>query len=173
MRARSEAKSHRDVYGAGTRGGAGLDLVRIAGGRYRMGGSEVGCEGPIRDVRVLPFSIGRAPVSRGAYQLFLEENPGELEPRFWRGSPWSDPGEPVVGVSWDEARRFAAWVGCRLPSEAEWEYVGRLTDSVRRSLGIRDLFGKVAQWLEDDWHPSYVCAPEEGIAWVDAPRGML
>ena len=69
-------------------------------GIFQMGGAAVACEGPVRKVMVVPFSIGRSLVSRGAYQRFLDENPGEPLPRFWETPPSRGPGAPVVGVSW-------------------------------------------------------------------------
>jgi formylglycine-generating enzyme required for sulfatase activity len=151
----------------------GIALARIPGGRFQMGSGELATEAPQHEATVAAFKMGCRPVTNGQYALFLAECPDIELPRYWDRLGPEESDRPVVGVSWEDARRFASWAGGRLPSEAEWEYVAAAEDRLRESWGVEDLFGSVVQWTEDDWHGSYAGAPCDGSAWIETPRRAL
>lgn len=70
---------------------------------------------------VAPFWMDTVPVTNKAYAAFIKET-GRLPPNHWLGSapPAGKDDHPVVGVSLDDARSYAAWAGKRLPTSAEW-----------------------------------------------------
>lgn len=108
----------------------GYELVWIPGGEFPMGFNEpdemrIYWEGPQHSVRVQGFFMGRFPVTNKEYNQFISENPKVSTPNSWGVRQFSGDRHPVVGVSWDDAQRYAEWAGLQLPNEAQWEYACR------------------------------------------------
>jgi formylglycine-generating enzyme required for sulfatase activity len=138
-------------------------LVVIPPGRFKMGsleGAPDRPETPIRDIGIgYSFAAGKTPVTNGQFARFIETSHyrpakgcGFLNGAGYKFSPdqdWRDPGygrpprddEPVVCVSWLDAKAYAAWLSkitrhrYRLLSETEWEYAARAGAATRYPWG--------------------------------------
>ena len=106
-------------------------LVTIPAGPFRMGDdSGRANERPAHDVWLDEFRIAITPVTRSAYQLFLDAT-GHPRPRFWDDLRFVDPQQPAVAVSWFGAVAYCDWLSSdstccfRLPTEAEREKAAR------------------------------------------------
>ncbi|HUU30011.1 MAG TPA: SUMF1/EgtB/PvdO family nonheme iron enzyme [archaeon] len=73
-------------------------------------------------VLVDSFYIDIHEVTNRAYAYFVSATGYKPPPHWLKGAPPDgEEDHPVVNVSYEDAARFAAWCGKRLPTEVEWE----------------------------------------------------
>ncbi len=103
------------------------EMVLIPSGWFWMGSDyHYRWEQPRHRVWLDAFEIARIPVTRREYAAFLSEM-DYPEPAGWHEPDFSEPDQPVVGVSWFAAVSYCEWMSnlqdeiFRLPTEAEWE----------------------------------------------------
>jgi formylglycine-generating enzyme required for sulfatase activity len=133
----------------------GMKMVYIPAGTFMMGTSDARIqemlrenpdwkaglfddEKPAHEVYTDAFYMDAYEVTNAQYRKFVEAT-GHREPEgFGLGNgkwqfgfkPWQDPNsnnpnQPVVCVSWDDAKAYAEWVGASLPTDAQWEKAAR------------------------------------------------
>lgn len=114
----------------------GTVLLYVPGGEYTLGADDISYEEkPVHRVVLSPFWIAKYPVTNEQYSRYLSANPGTREPGHWADKRFNQPQQPVVGVSWEEAKAYCRWSGLRLPSEAQWEAAARGADGRRYPWG--------------------------------------
>ncbi|PNU18643.1 hypothetical protein C2E25_16610 [Geothermobacter hydrogeniphilus] len=112
-------------------GAAGPQMVLVPAGEFVMGdkrGDGRSNERPAHHVRLdHPFALSRYEITFNEFDRYCMAT-GRSRPTDYG---WGRGRRPVLNVSWDDARSYAAWLSretgktYRLPSEAEWEYAAR------------------------------------------------
>jgi formylglycine-generating enzyme required for sulfatase activity len=103
----------------------GIPYVPIPAGTFTMGctKADIDCaknESPAHVVTIgKSFYLAQTPVTNEQYQRCIDAGVCHGETDLTKKL------NPVVRVTWNDARDFCTWSGGRLPTEAEWEYAAR------------------------------------------------
>jgi len=189
----------------------GIVMVRVPGGTFWMGAQDkdpsgpnydpdaMSNEGPVHEVTLSPFLIGKYEVTQAQWKAVMG-----LNPSLFKG----DDNRPVECISWDDIQRFEERSGLALPTEAQWEYAcrggtttpfaGELDDmawytknmggtthpvgkKAPNGFGLHDMHGNVVEQCEDMYDPGFYERPEARSAdpfsktdsqWIRVIRGV-
>jgi formylglycine-generating enzyme required for sulfatase activity len=113
------------------------------------------------------FAISVQGVSQSQYRRFCEDTftPFPAQPR-------TGDDDPIVNVSWSEAREYLRWLSestgqqYRLPNEDEWEYAAQFA---KKNFSA----GNVREWVEDAWEDEPNMRVARGSLYADGATQLL
>lgn len=132
----SSSKSRRDDSPLEQRNEKdGSILVFVPGGTYLVGDDQLRkVSRPERTIELSSFWISKYPITNQQYSRFVAAT-GHQEARFVQRDRFDDPDQPVVGVSWHDAKAYCGWAQLNLPTEAQWEAAARGAEGRRYPWG--------------------------------------
>ena len=149
--------------------GLDIELLSIPGGTFFMGTNRgEKDEAPEHEVKLQDnFLFSKTEVTHKQYKACVDA--GDCSrPATSQGCVWGTPDSddlPINCVNWRQANEFSNFVGLRLPTEAEWEYVASSGD------------GRTYPWGEDAPSCEFMVLKDCTLlaqpvcSSIDAPRG--
>jgi formylglycine-generating enzyme required for sulfatase activity len=133
------------------------DMVEIPAGLFTMGNDNADPEdAPAHQVDLPAYEIDRFEITNADFAAFVEAtgyvtNAEEGGKKSWRDAATEGrENHPVTRVTWNDASAYCAWLGKRLPTEAEWEKAARGED------------GRSFPW-GNDWDPAKANVKATGL----------
>lgn len=117
---RQEKQDEDDEHIRALRSAAPAAMALVPAGIFALGEDK-------QQISIDGFYIDRTPVTNGEYRRFLDET-GYRAPKYWGTEGFERDPQPVVGVSYFDAMKYAQWAGKALPSAQQWEAAARGTD---------------------------------------------
>jgi formylglycine-generating enzyme required for sulfatase activity len=177
------------------------EMVVVPAGEFMMGSKEDDSERPPHRVSIQrPFAVGKFEVTIAEWEACVAAGGCSHRPEGGGHAngpvvnvSWHDAKEYAAWLSRKTGETY------RLLTEAEWEYAARAGTRTRyafgetitnaqakyggggmlavgsfpaNKFGLHDMHGNVWEWCEDNWHPNYEGAPDDGSVWLGGDRSL-